>query len=247
MAIKYLKDSDLEFLEFCTENDLKILARYLTHDKDGSTRYAGELLNENRFKSSAQKSDQYRRCWDLIAGELQLFGGDAFMNMARGHGVPYKEILTDVCEKLDVKFDKDASAYEIENDLLGKLVIDAWQKMTPAERNMLLKDAGLPSAKSGASGLHALLAALAAGGLVSYQVSALMSASVASVFGAEVLGLLGFNVAARSLAVLTGPIGMLILAILSLPLISGAAYRVTTPSVIHIAYMRRHYEAQDHF
>ncbi len=51
----------------------------------------------------------------------------------------------------------------------------------------------------------------------------------------------------RGLAILGGPIGLAITTILTVPAISGAAYRVTIPSVIQIAYMRRAYEEQDRF
>ncbi|MCC1668706.1 hypothetical protein KSI78_24150, partial [Salmonella enterica subsp. enterica serovar Indiana] len=40
-----------------------------------------------------------------LAIELQRMGGDSFMNIARGHGVSYRQIAEDVAQRLGIKFD----------------------------------------------------------------------------------------------------------------------------------------------
>lgn len=40
--------------------------------------------------------ERYRRNWQLIAGELQHFGGDSIANTLRRHGKFYRAILLDV-------------------------------------------------------------------------------------------------------------------------------------------------------
>lgn len=124
MGIKYRIDDDLAFLQYCKEEDLRVLAGYLTHDKDQSARIASELLEDESFKKFAGKKDQYRHCWQLIAGELQHFGGDTIVNLFRGDGVLYKEILSDVCDNQKVKTEKNSSAYAMENKLLEKFIGD---------------------------------------------------------------------------------------------------------------------------
>ncbi|WP_137823532.1 DUF3944 domain-containing protein [Pseudomonas sp. D(2018)] len=247
MGIKYRKDDDLAFFQYCTDNDLQVLARYLTHDKDGDPRIASELLEDKEFKSYSGHSEQYKRSWQLIAGEFQHFGGDTIVNLFRGNGVPYKEILSDVCGKLSVKFGKADSAYEIENKLLDKFISDSWEKMNAEQKEELLKGVGLDGRLSGAAGLLALQAALRLGGAASYKVSMMVASAVAKMFAGRALALVAGGGLARGLAILAGPIGMAITAILTIPAISGAAYRVTIPSVIQIAYMRRAYEEQDRF
>ena len=86
MGIKYRDDEDLAFLQYCNEEDLKILCRYLTHDKNGEERVAGELVKDERFTRLNGHPDQYIRSWQLIAAELQLFGGDSLVNILRGYG-----------------------------------------------------------------------------------------------------------------------------------------------------------------
>jgi len=244
MGIEYKEDHDLDFIQYCNEEDLKILARYMTHDyKDGMQRFTSELLENNDFKRHVNHPNQYKACWKLVVGELQHFGGDTFANLFRGSGVPYKEILSDVCKKLKVKFEKNDTAYEIENKLLEEIISKSWENLSEEERSELLRKAGVDSMLKGALGLQALLAAIRLGGSASYTVAAASASSMASMFvgSALVVGSLG------RMAFLAGPIGIAISTLLTISAISGAAYRVTIPSIIQIAYMRRAQLEQEQF
>lgn len=252
MGINYREDKDLAFLEYCQEIDLKVLARYLTHDDmdryvPDSPRFTSELLENQKFKEHDGKVDQHIRCWKLIAGELQHYGGDTFVNVFRGTGVLYKEILADVCDKLGIKIDKKASANQIENQLLEKFISDSWDKMSAAQREELLKSVGLDGMLRGATGLLALQAALRLGGIASYQVSTLLASSVAKLLAGQAFAITAGSGIGRGLAMLGGPIGLAIGAALTVPAFSGTAYRVTIPSVIQITYMRRRCAEKNHF
>ena len=88
----YRSDKDLEFLKECTSEDLGILVAILTADKDGDARLTEELTVNERYKSS---NPDHRQYLDLIAAELQCFGGNSIATMFRGgEGVLYKEVLT---------------------------------------------------------------------------------------------------------------------------------------------------------
>ncbi|MEY4195221.1 MAG: hypothetical protein RLZZ226_1589 [Pseudomonadota bacterium] len=65
MDITYQKDDDLDFLQYCTESDLKVLADILIYDEDKKERRTGELMKHEEFKSHNGKPDQYRLCWQL--------------------------------------------------------------------------------------------------------------------------------------------------------------------------------------
>ncbi len=251
MGIKYREDKDLAFLEYCQENDLKILARYLTHDDmdryvPHSPRFASELLEHPDFKKYDGYADQHQRCWQLIAGELQHFGGDTFINLFRGTGVLYKEILEDVCEKLKLDNDEKNSIETIENKLTEKFMSESWDKLEASQRAELLKSVGLDPRLAGAAGLLALQAALNAGGIASFRISAILANSVARL-AAPTFGVVAGGSVGRSMAMLAGPIGLAIGVILTVPILSGAAYRVTILSAIQIAYMRKECYAQDRF
>ena len=70
--------------------------------------------------------------WDLIAEELQRFGGNSIVNVLRGgEGVLYREILIDVAGKMKVNFNKESPTELIELHLLTKMMTDSLEKMDP--------------------------------------------------------------------------------------------------------------------
>ena len=248
MGTSYREDDDLAFLQYCTEEDIRLLGEYLIYDKDNKERIASEILSNESFKELYGRPDKWRKSWKLIAGELQHFGGDSVVNLFRGKGVLYKEILSDVCDKLSVKYRKNSSAYDIENLLIAKLTELSWEKMSAKEKEKTLNSMSIPDKFSG-SPLVFIIASIKAGGIGSFQWSSWLAQSASLAFGRAALSGLSLGAAAtfvgsRGIAAFAGP---LLAIIVTIPLISGAAYRVTMPSVIQIAYMRRKYEQEDHF
>lgn len=248
MGISYREDDDLAFLQYCTEEDIRLLGEYLIYDKDHEERIASEILSNESFKQLDGRPDKWRKSWKLIAGELQHFGGDSVVNLFRGKGVLYKEILSDVCDKLSVKYRKNSSAYDIENLLIEKLTELSWEKMSAKEKETVLDSMNIPGGLSG-SPLAFIVASIKAGGIGSFQWSSWLAQSASLAFGHAALSGLSLGAAAtfvgsRGIAAFAGPIAAIAVTV---PLISGAAYRVTMPSVIQISYMRRKYEQEDRF
>ncbi|VWD51649.1 hypothetical protein BLA18112_07549 [Burkholderia lata] len=241
MGIKYRADNDLTFLKYSSEEDLAVLARYLTHDKDGKPRRASELLSDPDFQKAEGQPDRHRRSWDAIAGELQHFGGDTLANLVRGTGVLYREILLDVCTKLNVKADKKGTVSEIETEVVDKVISDAWGKLSPAEQDALLAGVG-GVCKVGGSGLLSLQILLQGGGPVAFAIVRALAASIGYTLTGQAILLAGGGAVLRAFA---GPFGLAASAFLMVPSISGAAYRVTIPCVIQIAYMRRAMHQED--
>lgn len=248
MGIEYREDDDLEFLRYCTEEDIRLLAEYLIYDKAREQRIASEILSDENFKKLRGAPDKWRKSWKLVAGELQHFGGDSIVNLFRGKGVFYKEILSDVCRKLSVKHRKNSNAYDIENLLIEKLTEMSWEKMSVKEREKLLESMNIPDGFKGAP-LVFIIASIKAGGVGSFQWSSWLAQSASLAFGHAALSTFSLGAAAtlagsRGVAAFAGPLAAILITV---PLISGAAYRVTMPSVIQIAYMRRKYEQEDRF
>lgn len=247
MGITYRPDDDLAFLQYCTEEDIRQLAQFIIFDKDGEERIVSEIKADPTFKSLDGKPDQWRQSWKLVAGELQHFGGDTLVNLFRRKGVSYREILTDVCGKLKVKFDKKSSAYDIENQLIEKLVELSWEKMSEAERREALRTVDV-NALAG-SGFQLIIEMIRSKGLGSLAWSSWLAQSARFAFAPFALsnigvaGAAGF-VAQRGAGAVAGPLALVALTV---PMITGAAYRVTVPAVIQIAYMRRKYEQKDRF
>ena len=79
MKINYLDDEDLSFLHRCSEEHLETFTRILTHNENGKPRLSSALLRNENFQAMAGHPERYRRNWQLIAGELQHFGGDSIL------------------------------------------------------------------------------------------------------------------------------------------------------------------------
>jgi uncharacterized protein YaaW (UPF0174 family) len=248
MGIQYRQDDDLAFLQYCSEDDIRQLADYLMRDKDGEERIASEIASDEGFKQLYGQPDKWRKSWTLVAGELQHFGGDSLVNLFRRQGVLYKEILSDVCDKLNIKYSKKDSAYHTENLLIERLVELSWEKMSIPEREKTLASLNLSSILPG-SPLLLVIEAIKAGGLGSFKWSSWLAQSSTFAFSNTAIAGAGMGAAAafigtRGAAAIGGPLAAIVLTV---PLLSGAAYRITMPCVIQIAYMRRKYEQKDRF
>ncbi|QMV14507.1 DUF3944 domain-containing protein [Vibrio spartinae] len=236
MSNSYRKDKDLELLRYADNDMLEVLVKYLTTDKDGKTRYTETLTDDKQFK--AAKGD-YQQVWQLIAGELQHFGGDTLVNLFRRTGVEYREILIDVCKKLSIKTDYKAEIVKIEQALLAKLFADSWEKMSESERDALRKELQIDASLTSSAALTAIIAAIRMGGFMSYQVAMIVANAVAKALLGRGLSLAANAGLARAIGVFAGPIGIAITVLLTVPAISGPAFRVTLPAVVQIAAMRQ--------
>lgn len=247
MGITYRPDDDLAFLQYCSEEDIRHLAEFIIYDKDGKERIVSEIKIAPSFKSLNGQPDQWRKSWKLVAGELQHFGGDTLVNLLRRKGVSYREILTDVCDKIKIKYDKKSSAYDIENLLIERLVEISWEKMSDSEKQEALKTFNI-GGLTGPS-WQMILEMIRGKGAGSLKWSSWLAESARFAFMPASLANIGVGAAAgfvaqRGAATLAGPLAALALTV---PLLTGTAYRVTIPAVIQIAYMRRKYEQKDRF
>lgn len=250
MGIPYEPDKNLEFLKSCAEEDLAILARYLTHDSDGSERFASSLLKNEKFRQFKGRPDKYRQCWELIAGELQHFGGDTIVNLFRRKGVLYEEIVRDVCDKLKIKLEKDIDIEAAEEQVCKYVFEKSWEKMSEKEKKELLNKIGLGTtfwAGATLGGAAIFQAAMQAGRMVSTEVIILIANAVATRFAGHSISVIGGLIGSRWATAWAGPIGIAVGTLLTVPAITGTAYRVTIPSVIQIAYMRKQYKDKNPF
>ena len=256
MAIQYRPDPDLAFLQRCSENDLQVLVTYLTHDDDGQKRFTCSLMDDDKFKKLTGNPGKCQKCWDLIAAELQLYGGNTIVNTFRGHGVLYKEIISDVCERMKVKPLKTDNIVDIEFKIFAKLGAEIYEAMDDTQREdflrclgrnnsgpSLLNIAGIDINRMGIGYLIAQLAAATARKIAGEATSSLITSQM------RVHSLPATSISALSRTpswALDRLLGM-ILAGLSIQAISGPAFRVTVPSVIQIGYMRRKMLYSDEF
>ncbi|WP_336221579.1 acidic protein MsyB [Citrobacter amalonaticus] len=230
MGLTYKDDEDLHFLQHCSEEQLKVIAALLTQDDKGKQRLASELLKHDAFKALENHPEQHRRNWQLIAGELQHFGGDSIANKVRGHGLLYRAILLDVCKRLKLKAEKEMSTLEIEQSLLEHFLRNSWQKMDEAHKAEFLA-----AVDAKVTELEALLPQLMQDKKLAAGVSYLLSGQLSKIL----LTHAAISVVGHGLlrgAGLGGPFGA---ALNGVKAVSGSAYRVTIPAVLQIACLRR--------
>jgi uncharacterized protein YaaW (UPF0174 family) len=242
VGLVYRRDPDLEFLGELESKDLDQLVRLLIYDPDdGEKRISEELSQCEEFQ---RYYPDHRRYWRKIAAELQKYGGNSFANLLRGGmGVPYREIVTDVAEKLGAKYRSFDSTEEIEDSLMMKVLEEGLRNMSPQEKLKLFQEMEIdpPSTFSGGTVVQIFQGVFRAGGFKSYQLTVIIANAVLKSLIGRGLSLAGNAMLTRGMAILTGPIGWAISGIWVAMDIAGPAYRVTTPAVFEIAYLRKKY------
>lgn len=230
---KFREDPDLAFLQYCDTHDLKLLSNTLIADSAGTEQWTGKLKSTLLKNMSLYPTEEelYKNSWKAIIAEMQLFGGDTLVNLVRGKGVLYREILEDVAKKVGADFHKETSNT---NDIEDKILRTLFGRVTQLNEldfiNKKLKDKGYLGLSSLAESPFNTIKNSLGGG----------AASGGIVGGVAV----GLNVLKNVIKV--NPI----LAAATLPLtakdITAPAYRVTIPAVCIVAMMRIKYEENKH-
>lgn len=240
----YRNDEDLEFLGEMKSSDMNDLVDVILKDKDGDPRWTEKLSSSDIYKSYQPDHAKY---WELIAAEIQCFGANSFTTMLRGgKGVLYREVLEDVCDTAKVNYNKKMSITSLENQLLIKLIGDAMEKMSAADRAEFVKMAGFNTAKmlTPEGMVAAAQAAFVAGGFQSYQITLMVVNAVSRALLGRGLTFAANSTLARTLGVVAGPIGWAVTGAWTAIDLAGPAFRVTLPAVIHVALLRKKHEAE---
>jgi uncharacterized protein YaaW (UPF0174 family) len=223
----------------------KLLANASNDDLDP---LVGYILNAE-LTELLSISDEYKlykpnhtKYVDLIEKEIRLFGGNSFINLFRGTGPSYSEIVSDVADKLDVKYNKHFSVDEIESAILMAFVTKSFEKMTSEEKRVFLNEMGLGHGFTSlplALPVVALQTAIKASGFVAYKLAVIVANGIAKQILGRGLSMAANAALTRSVAIFAGPIGWAVTAIWTMLDIAGPAYRVTIPCVAHIAMLRQ--------
>lgn len=237
MAV-YRNDPDLNLLGQCSNEELQLLVSILTTDpRDGDTRWTESLTGTSEYRLLAPN---HRCYWQLIAAELQRYGANTLMSLARlGQGVVYREILEDVCGKLDVNYNAKSATETIELSLLIKVLEKSLSQMTQEDlvafsRSMQL-DLTNPTPQLI---MIAVQAAIRTSSLAALELATVLSASVITSLG----GIATWGtvvVASRALSVIAGPVAIALSSAWMISDVTGPAYRVTIPACIIVAWLRQ--------
>lgn len=249
----YRNDPDLRFLEDLSNMALEPLFEVLTKDKDGEVRLTEELTNHDRVVASHPDHHQY---WDLIAAEIQCFGANTFATVLRGgEGVLYREVLTDVCDKMKVNYSRgnddgggggggagsrSTPVDRLEMYLLMKVLEDATAKMSVEELKEICGELGIsPKSYTRAAVILLIWEIILKDPRIYYKIAVIVANAVAKAMIGRGLGLAATATLSRSLAIVAGPVAWVLLTLWTLLDIAGPAYRVTIPAVIVVAYLRQ--------
>lgn len=169
-----------------------------------------------------------------LAIELQRMGGDSFMNLARGHGVSYRQIAEDVAQKLAIKFDaplETVALADIEAQVAEKLIEQYTHKLSSADRQAF--DAELKAAAQKEQGLF-------------NRIDIGRSATTA-LSGTALAGLTGFILrrgAATAIPVVGQALAAAMLLVTGVRAFSGPAFSITTLAVLVIGVIRQRMERE---
>lgn len=239
-------DTNLSFLQYCSNDDLKSLSDILTHNAKGEIRMSEQLTNSDAYVRCYP--DRMKGMWVEIAEELQRFGGNTFANIFRGGtGVSYETILKDVCRKIKVKIPPVATVEEAEICLLTKYCEGYIVKMDLDTLHDLSAEIGIQTKDFNRQAMvAAILIALRHGGnKILGKVVYYIGANIGRILLGRGVYLTAEVVLGRSVGVLTGPVGWILTGAWLAWDIASPAYRVTIPAVIQVACMR--FKHNSHF
>lgn len=232
-TLHYNYDDGLEFLQHCTNDELDKLVK-LYEEKAERT---SSLFSHKEYKKYAPDHKKY---WELIAAELQYFGGNTFANIARRKGVKYKDVVVDVCKKQAIDYDEKADVAQLEKVFVYGYLRKQISKMNaPTKKDFQTKYHLL--AMDEIALFDSLKTKIMSDGDFFKEMSTSLLNSLGKKLGKNALKNAAPFVAARFGARVVAPIALVILA----KDISDPAFRVTIPSVLYIAYLRQKYYKQD--
>lgn len=228
----------LDLLSECSDEELRPLVGYILGPQ-GDFRFTSQLDLTRVFRREGwQRPSRY---YPEIAAEIQKFGGHTVMNRLReGRGVPYREVARDVAQRMGVPVRARWSVEEIEERILGRVVSEAFERMTSDERRELFGLLGtryqtVPRAFQALT----LQKLLRRGGLSSPQIAALVANGVAKALLNQGIRMASRLAGRRATALLSGPFAWGLTSAWSIHDLAGPAYRVTVPCVLHCAYLRQ--------
>ncbi len=216
-----------EILMNSSAADLEVLAEY----QKELTKY--QTVSSQELKIS------------FLINEIRHNGGNTFANLIRGNGVEYDEIVRDVAKHLKVNFNsqKPPDTDFLELEIIKKMITDEFSKMDPAQQKEVLASLGAENMdllKVSPVVLAGLLAANLSGFAI-FRLSAIAANAIARFILGRGLTFGANTLLTRSLAVATGPVGWVLGTAWMAVDLAGPAYRITVPSVIHIALLRQKY------
>ncbi|EFB2831462.1 MULTISPECIES: hypothetical protein [Escherichia] len=210
------------------KNDIDLLIDYITPDGKFNFSQSDRVKKALRDGKNSEAIDE--ETLRLLIRELQHFGGNTVINLFRGNGVSYSEIVDDVASHLKIKVAKNAPVKEKESLIIDAVFASSWNKMSDDDRRQLLRDMGINTSIS--------LDKLSRMELPLLQRASMVASGLAQIATGKALPLIAGLGIGRVLGVLTGPVGLALTGLYTAYDISNPAFRITLPCVVQIAWIR---------
>jgi uncharacterized protein YaaW (UPF0174 family) len=180
-----------------------------------------------------------------IAAEIQKFGANTLKTLLLrgGKGVPYEQIVRDVAGRVGVK-SGEKSTREIEREIVTKLLMEAYETMSPEQRRELLLSLKIWDHKLllAPGGVEAARLAIQHSGFAVYKGSMIVANAAAQQLLGHGLSLATNAALTKGIAVFAGPVGLVFAALLGGNALAAPARRVTVPIVLQVAAIRAVHE-----
>ncbi len=236
---------ELEFLKSASNDDLRLLCDIIVKDKDGKFRVTEQLSKTESYK--LYYPNNIKLMLPEVINEFRLFGGNSIVNIFRGKGPKYSEILRDVAKRNKVSFNSGNNNEQIEQYILQKLFNDSLSKASDEDLKRMLQELGYPTTNFTRQAATAtLMIAWKAGGFKSYILLVSVVNAVIKILFNRGLSLAMNATLTRLTSIMLGPVGWALTALWTAVDIAGPAYRVTIPAVIQIAYIRQSVKNPNH-
>jgi uncharacterized protein YaaW (UPF0174 family) len=230
-----VSNTAIEVLQKATHEQLEPLIEYL--DRPWDTRV-------KKKETYIQSANDLTRIPHFIDEHVRLAGGNTFVNMGRGEGPSYREVVADVCTKLGAPIRENAQASDLELSLLKTVFEKAWDKMATEERQKFLdefaKNTPHQGSFNGAVPFAALSTQLGARmmGFATYKFALVFANAMARQLIGRGLAFAVNTALMRGISVLIGPVGWILSGAWLAIDVTGPSMSATVPCVIHIASLR---------
>lgn len=237
----YRNDNGLAFLSQISSKDLGDLVYCLSYTQDNDIRCTEDGTRSDKYKKYYSDHQKY---WQSVAADIQCFGVSSFATILRGgKGVEYKEVLMNVCEQININYNKDSIVEKIEKNLLMKIISVTLESMSPEKLSELAEAIGevIPTDTRTEVMVGIFRGVFRAGGLKSYQLTLMIVNAVLKALTGRGLTFVVNVELSSKMSLLSGPSGWVIPSLWNDIDEAGDAYRVSIPSVIHVAILRQKY------
>jgi uncharacterized protein YaaW (UPF0174 family) len=233
----------VELLGKATNEELAPLVEILC--TKGGEMWGGAMCQLARTASYRNNQPNHHAYVRDIAAEIQKFGANTLKTqlLRSGKGVPYDQIVRDVAGRVGVK-SGEKSTREIEREIVTKLLLEAYETMSPEQRRELLLSLKIRDRKLllAPGGVEAARLAIQHSGFAAYKGSVIVANAAAHQLLGHGLSLATNAALTKGIAVFAGPVGLVFAALLGGNALAAPARRVTVPIVLQVAAIRAVHE-----